>query len=267
MEKLQAALQKARQSRKMGKEVAAPGSERLVSHGVDAHWDALTPFEVPRQHLKKYRVVADQAGAGSTPFDILRTKVLLQLKQNDWKRIAITSPMPNSGKTTMACNLALGLSRQKHLRTMLFDMDLRNPSVNEFFDIRPKYTSGDVLTGQVDFADQCMRFGHNLAVSAAHDPEPDPTRMLMSENASQIINEVESRYQPDVIIFDMPSVMVSDDTLSFLRNADCALIVIRANFTRFSQFDICEREVAQYTNAMGVVLNAYRYGAAGEADN
>ena len=41
----------------------------------------------------------------------------------------ITSPLPRCGKTTTACNLALGLCHQPELRSVLFDFDLRSPSV------------------------------------------------------------------------------------------------------------------------------------------
>ncbi len=64
------------------------------------------------------------------------------------------------------------------------------------------------------------------------------------------------------MIFDLPSVLVNDDTRAFLKNADCALIVIRANSTRYGQFDACEREIAEQTNVLGVVLNAYMNTAA-----
>ncbi|MEL6683475.1 MAG: exopolysaccharide biosynthesis protein, partial [Pseudomonadota bacterium] len=58
--------------------------------------------------------------------------------------------------------------------------------------------------------------------------------------------------------FDMPSILVGDNTRSFLRNVDCALIVARANHTKYDHFDTCEREIAEYTNVLGIVLNAFR---------
>ena len=80
-----------------------------------------------------------------------------------------------------------------------------------------------------------------------------------------MIDRIEARYKPDVMIFDLPSVLVNDDTRAFLKNVDCALIVVRANQTRYSQFDTCEREIAEHTNVLGVVLNAYRHADKGTA--
>ena len=263
MEKLQAALQKARQSRGEAAPATAatagpgPGPAATPESRVDALWAGLQTLEVDDKQLERRRVVTRDAGPSATPFDILRTKVLLLMRQNGWRRLAITSPMPNSGKTTTACNLALGLGRQRDLRSILLDLDLRDPSVNQFFQTEPKQTIGRVLNGDVQFADQAMRIGDNVAVSMARRPETDPTRLLLSEETAETIDKIERDFNPDLMIFDLPSVLVHDDTRAFLKNADCALIVIRANQTRYTHFDNCEREIAEQTNVLGVVLNAY----------
>ena len=51
---------------------------------------------------------------------------------------------------------------------------------------------------------------------------------------------------------------MGDNTRAFLKNVDCALIVARANNTKYGHFDACEREIAEHTNVLGVVLNAFR---------
>jgi len=91
----------------------------------------------------------------------------------------------------------------------------------------------------------------------ARHVEKDPARLLLAEETAEILQDIEATYQPDIMIFDLPSVLVNDDTRAFLKNVDCALIVIRANATRYGQFDTCEREIAEQTNVLGVALNAY----------
>lgn len=267
MEKLQAALSKARKTRE-GQPPDIPVRDRVktskTTRDVNALWEALTPFEVSQEQLELRRVHTRVAGAKATPFDILRTKVLLEMRQHGWRRIAITSPMPSSGKTTTACNLALGLGRQSDLRSIVLDLDLRDPSVADFMDVSPVHGIDDVLTGSVDFADQAMRFGHNVAFSMANVPDADPTRLLLAEETGEAIDQIEDRYKPDIMIFDLPSMLVNDDTRAFLKNVDCALIVARASKTRYGQFDACEKEIAQQTNVLGTVLNAYRYAEPGK---
>ena len=265
MEKLQAALSKARESRVRtsgeGEETRRKRSARPTSRKASTeNWEALTPFEPSEKQLKRNRVVTRAANAAAAPFDVLRTKILLQMRQNGWKKLAITSPMPNCGKTTTACNLALGFGRQRDLRTVLLDLDLRDPSVHDFFNHTPRHGIGDLLAGRVEFKEQALRVGENVAISMARAPEQDPARLLLSEETGEVIDEIDHIYQPDLMIFDLPSVLVNDDTRAFLKNVDCALIVIRAGSTRYGQFDTCEREVAEHTNVAGVVLNAYMSG-------
>lgn len=269
MEKLQAALEKARQNRAEGKTIpprtADAGQGPARPSDVQSLWQNLPQFDVSEEQLESQRIFTREAGTKATPFDILRTKVLLQMRQNGWKRLAITSPMPSSGKTTTACNLALGLGRQKDIHSMVLDLDLRDPSVAEFFNYTPKHSVGEVLTGEVSFAEQAVRFGDNVAFSMAGLPDADPTRLLLAEETATVIDEIEATYKPDIMIFDLPSVLVNDDTRAFLKNVDCALIVVRAGKTRYGQFDTCEREIAEHTNVLGVVLNAYRHAEPGKA--
>lgn len=278
MERLQAALDKARKKRQAGagphgaphgaphggpqdgpnRDVAMSAAQEAEPyHPLEQSWAKLTPFDVPEHVLQRFRVVTRSAGPAAAPFDILRTKMLVQMRQNGWKRLAITSPMPDSGKTTMACNIALGLGRQLEMRSILFDLDLREPSVNTYFDAMPEYGIGELLSGDRNFSEQAVRIGSNVAVSMARRAEKDPSRLLLAEDTAQVLDEIELTYQPDIMIFDLPSVLVNDDTRAFLKNVDCALLVIRANTTRYSHFDASERELADQTNVLGVVLNAY----------
>lgn len=265
MEKLRTAIDKARKSRDRanlssgGKASASSGGRVPPSDPTEDLWKALTPLDVDDKHLVEQRVVTRAARKAATPFDILRTKTLLQMRQNGWTRLAITSPMPSSGKTTTACNLALGLGRQQDLKSILFDLDLRDPSVNSFFQTNPKYSINEMLAGRVTFEQQAHRFGDNVAISMAQGPDLDPTQTLLAEETSEKLDSIVADYEPDVVIFDLPSVLVNDDSRAFLKNADCALIVVRGDSTHYGQFEKCRREVAEHTNVLGVVLNAYRY--------
>lgn len=262
MEKLQAALASAREerSRQTAHHRDRRGPEaRMADASVSNHWLELTPFDPVESRLRTNRVVTSHASSEATPFDVLRTKILLQMRKNNWTRLAITSPMPQSGKTTVACNLALGLGRQRDLRAALFDLDLKDPSIHKFFGHKPPHSPGEVLAGEVSFAEQARRIGSNVAISMGHKLEQDPTRLLLDEATAQRLDEIEAAYRPDVMIFDLPSILSGDNARAFLKNVDCALIVARANATRYGQFDTCEREIAQDTNVVGVVLNAYRY--------
>jgi len=264
MERLQAALERARQSRQDGA-IATPNRtpssdrKRKLTQSAEDLWTALAPFEVNDKYLAKNRIVTRSARKEATPFDILRTKTLLLMRQNGWKRLAITSAMPQSGKTTIACNLALGLSRQRDLRSILFDFDLREPSLRDFFSTKPPHGISAMLDGSVTFDQQAVRYGDNVAVSMAAQAEADPTRLLMAEETAERLDDIQAAYDPDLMVFDLPSVLVNDDTRAFLKNADCALLIVRADMTSYSQLETCKQEIEEHTNLLGVVLNGYRH--------
>lgn len=226
----------------------------------DQRWLALPEAPLDRQNLIHARILSQSASAESTPFDVLRTKVLYQMRQNGWRRLAITSPLPQAGKTTVAVNMALALGRQPELRSMLFDFDLRAPSVATKLGLPKPPSIVPLLRGERDFSDHACRVGDNLALTLSGEPEPDPTRLLMSEATRDTLARVQQDYQPDIMIFDLPSILIGDDARAFLQHVDCALILVRADQTRYGDFDSCEREVGEYTNVLGVVLNGYRHG-------
>lgn len=265
MERLQAALATAREARSNTppNKTVQPRvrTDRSRKSAGDELWESLEEITPKDVDLVDNRIVSSKASKDATPFDILRTKILLQMRQNNWKRLAITSPMPQSGKTTTACNLALGLGRQSELKSILFDFDLRDPSINSVMGHTPEDSVASVLQGHLEFGEQAVRIGKNLAVAMASVPEPDPARILLSEMTEVVLDEIQARYEPDIMIFDLPSVLVNDDTRAVLNSVDCALIISRANSTGYRQFDVCEREIAEHTNVLGVVLNACRYGS------
>jgi protein-tyrosine kinase len=269
MEKLQKALQKAREQRGSAElhppaetaftktaETATGAPEQSASAG--ALWQAMTPFEPTAALLERSRIVTAQAGAASTSYDILRTKILLTMRKNGWKRLAVTSPTPSCGKTTTACNLAIGYARNPDVRLILMEFDLRRPSIAKTLGLPVGPKLSDMLSGQVAFGDQAVRYRSNVAISAAHEVSADPSSVLFNRATHTVLQDIEDRYEPDILMFDLPPLLVSDDTRAVLKDVDCAILVARSGSTTVSQIDTSEREIAEHTNVLGVVLNDCR---------
>lgn len=260
MEKLQNAIEKARQKR--GE--AGPRAPRAKTPAADAPktptiWSALTPLSLDPELLVRNRVVTLTAGQAATSFDILRTKVLLQMREHGWTRLAITSPHVGCGKTTIACNLAIGITRQPDLSAMLFDLDMRRPGVARTLGTTPEHSIREMMEGKTDFGDQAVRVGENLAISMARTPMADPTSLLLDKATAAKLDAIEAAYTPDLMIFDLPPLLTGDDTRAFLKNVDCALLILRAEESKSNQIDTSEKEIAKYTNVLGMVLNSCRH--------
>jgi Mrp family chromosome partitioning ATPase len=75
----------------------------------------------------------------------------------------------------------------------------------------------------------------------------------------KVLKGIEAAYAPNFMIFDLPPLSAGDDNFGFLSHVDAALIVAEAEKTSLTQIDVAERQVAELTNVMGVVLNKCRY--------
>jgi protein-tyrosine kinase len=271
MEKIQAAIAKARAVREGLQEASLIATEAGAvlpsaiavaaadAGGVAAAWAALPSFVPDRARLQEHHVVTLAGGADAASFDGMRTRVLQQMRSNGWRRLAITSPGPASGKSTIALNLAFGLARQTGLKVMLLDLDLRRPSLARTLGLHPEAGFADVLGGNASFELVARGHGQNLAVAVNIAPTPASAELMGNPVVADILGAIEARYAPDLVIFDMPPMLVIDDAIAFLPRVDCALLVAAAETTRIKEIDICEREIAAHTAVMGTVLNKCRY--------
>ena len=74
-----------------------------------------------------------------------------------------------------------------------------------------------------------------------------------------MVDEIEAQFRPDIMIFDTPPLFAGDDTMAFLDQVDCALLIAEAEKSTIEDIDKCEQELAARTNVLGVVLNKCRY--------
>lgn len=228
-----------------------------------AVWQPLATFMPPAKRMARHRIVTFDGGSQKTPeaiaFDMLRTKVLQQMRSNGWKRLAITSPGPSCGKTTIALNLAFSLARQPEIHTIVAEMDMLRPSMAKTLGVSGSSGFSDVIDGTADFADVARRARPNLAFALNYGRTGNSSELLQSSTIGPLLANIEDRYKPDLTIFDMPPMLHSDDMMAFVEQVDCVLLIAGAESTSLGGIDICERDLAAQTNVMGVLLNKCRY--------
>jgi Mrp family chromosome partitioning ATPase len=265
MERIQSAIQKARIARESKAPEAStrsadpqqPGPAPLSDHHLA--WAALDAFQPNAAHLQRGRITTLEPGQLATPFDVMRTRLLKQMRASNWRRLAITSPGPGCGKTMTCLNLAFSLARQTDIRVMVIEVDLRRPSMAKTLGLKAPHAFAEVLAGKAAASDNLVRYGMNLAFGTNHSPVRNSAELLQSGAIVEVLADLEKTYAPDLLIFDMPPMQTGDDAIAFLEKADCALLVAAAGSTTVAQVDHCERDIAAHTNVMGVVLNKCRY--------
>lgn len=265
MERLHAAIEKARRQRQTApsEPLSAPQAGVPATEALNKAWETLLPLDLSAAQARKNRLVAFDGGQDAGPYDLLRTRILQQAQKNSWRRVAIVSPHSECGKTTTVANLVFSFGRQKDLRTLALDFDLRRVGLARVLAQQCRYTMADVLERRVPFSAHGLRHGANVAIGLNAGPVRNPSEVLQNQQTRDVLDEIEATYQPDIVLFDMPPLMSSDDNFGFLKNVDCALILAEADRTTTAQIDLAERQVSELTNVMGVVLNKCRYATEG----
>ena len=255
MERIQSALAKARSARDR-KLQPAGGTGKT---GQTNPWTDLEEVALDQKVLARNLIVAHQPGQAASSFDVMRTNLLRTLRANGWTRVAITSPSPGCGKSTVALNLALSLARLTDTRVLLIELDLRHPSLIDKLGL-PKDQNfiQSIGSGTLDYA-QIKRIGPNLALALNSQALASPAELLSAPRTADLIDAVEQQLRPDVVLFDMSPLLVSDDALAYLDQVDCALMVAAAEESRVSEIEKCGAELGKRTQVLGVVLNKCRY--------
>lgn len=268
MERLQAAIIKAREKQKGGRGSAARAPGQAGNEQPNPPlWDEIPHAELQDRVLRRNRIVSMRSDPEATPFDMLRTRTLRTMQEHGWRRLAITSPTPACGKSTISLNLSFSIARQTNTRAIAMEIDMRNPSQNRLLGIgrndSNKGSVGDVLAGRASFGDLAFRGGDDLAFLTNSAPVRNASDILLDNGIEQVLAGIEADYEPNTVIFDMPPVLVNDDTMAFMQHVDCVLIVAAAGRSTIDEIDRCERELASQTNVLGVVLNKCEFNEGG----
>lgn len=266
MDHIRTAIEQARKEREINKQkrdnpFTTPQqlSPDEAKFALEQLWQKLPSHDINPKRLLRNRVMTYEANAAATPFDVMRTNLLHEMRSNKWRRVAVTSPGSRCGKTTISLNLAFSLARQRDIRVMVIELDLRRPAIARILNMRHETNFASVLSVQTKVNDAIQRVGDNLAFAVPQSSNESPAELLQSVHAAHVIDAIEQRYQPDIMIFDMPPMLVADDTIAFTDQIDCMLLVGAAETTTMDEIHRCKQDLEARTNLLGVVLNKCRY--------
>lgn len=154
-------------------------------------------------------------------YKILRTNLLYV---DDLAVIAVTSSMPNEGKTITAFNLARSFA-EAGKKVVIVDCDLRKSSLKNYLTISGRIPGlSEVLTKQTTNI-ICQTDIENLYLIMSGKKPPNPSEILSSERFKQLIESLKKTF--DYVIIDTPPVSVAGDASIVGRFADGVLMVVR----------------------------------------
>jgi capsular exopolysaccharide synthesis family protein len=146
--------------------------------------------------------------------------------QGGIRSIACLSGLPEAGTTSFISNLADSLA-MGGLKVLVIDANFRRSHLAAAMGTEPDAVGlGDVLRGQTTLADAIRPAGGDVDILAAGTPESRVFEMLSTPKLDAVISEASSRY--DMVLVDVPPVVVAGDALAVANKVDGTIIVVRA---------------------------------------
>jgi capsular exopolysaccharide synthesis family protein len=183
----------------------------------------------------------------------LRTHVLHRSQRQKLQSIVVASINPSEGKSITAMNLSWMLAQTDGVRALIIDSDLRMPSLADYLGIETDRGLSDVLAGTCALSDAIVRLEPSgLHILPGGEARTDVAELISGNKFKDIL--VEAREMFDYIIIDAPPLGIFTDATVLINHADGAMLVVRANRTRYG---VLERilEPLPKDRLLGVVLN------------
>jgi len=261
MERIKQALELARQERiknggKVTGSIAKPAKNQQSVESQEIKYTNTRMVPMPVHELREKRIITEQKNSISDAYRILRTQVLQRLNEKNWNTLAITSPGSGAGKSLTAINLAMSLAREVDNTVLLIDANLRSPKLDKYFDFHTEYGLSDYLLQDMPLQDMLVNPEgvSRFVVLPAGRPIANSSEMLSSPKMQRLVEEVKHRYPSRIVIFDLPPLLESSDTLAFIPNADATLVVIEEGKTQEAELKQAF-ELLQGNEVIGTVLN------------
>lgn len=213
-------------------------------------------INVPDEVLRRNRILVDKGvDAISAAYKILRTQVLLRMRQNGWNTLAITSARPGEGKTLTSINLAIALARELNNTVLLVDLDLRNPSIHRYFEFEPELGISDFLITGAPIQEMLVNPGiERLVILPGKHRIDNSSEMLSSPDMLGLVSEIRGRYPRRLVLFDMPPLLSTDDVMLFGPYVDSVLLVVGHGKTKKKELSSMA-EMLSGINLLGTVIN------------
>lgn len=199
-------------------------------------------------------LVERQMSAFTESLRVARTSIVYGNAHGKNQIIAVTSALPNEGKTTVSLCLARAsaLSQQK---VLIIDCDLRRRSLKEVLDFEPEIGLLQVLAGEADwrqaiFLDEASGM-HVLPLRESRFISED---IFGSGEMSKLLGDLRNHY--DLILLDCAPVLAVAETRVVASLADSTVIVARWEKTPVKAVRTTLQQLSSTRdNVLGVILN------------
>ncbi len=183
----------------------------------------------------------------------LRTHVLHKSQRQKLQAIVVASVNPSEGKSVTALNLSWLLAQTDGVKCLIIDSDLRMPSLADYLGIETDKGLSHILAEEATLAESIVRLEPaGLHILPGGDARGDVAELISGPKFKQILREARDMF--DYVIIDAPPLGIFTDATVLINHADGAMLVVRANRTRYSVLDRLLEPIPK-DRLLGVVLN------------
>ena len=189
-------------------------------------------------------------------YQLLRTQILQRLEENHWNTLAVTSPCASEGRTLTAINLAISMAREIDYTVVLVDANLRHSVLLDYLGVPERRGLGNYLTEDILIEELLIQpyYLEDLVVLPGGQAVENSAELLNSSKMTRLVSDMKSATDKCIIIFDVPPVLGTAETLAFSAQVDAALLVIEDGVT--NRKDVARAvDLLSNTNVVGTVLN------------
>ena len=158
-------------------------------------------------------------------FRVIRTRIEFIAKRKTNIMVLNTSTESGDGKTYFSINLAAVYSMASK-KTILVDMDIRKPSINQRFNIIQPNGVTNYLIGQCSLDEIILHLPKiDFDILPAGSIPPNPGELIRSDKLVEMFNELRKRY--DYIVVDTSPIGMVTDAYSLAQISDVNLFIVR----------------------------------------
>lgn len=225
---------------------------------MQTHFPEALLGQIPEEKFQQGRALLradDDRQALLESFRTLRSSIIfLPVEGKRPKTIAVTSALPDEGKTTVASNLAITLAFSG-AKTLIVDADLRRGQVSRVFGATDCNGFSSILLQKKPWKDCIYETStENLFILPCGPALQHTSEHLLGKVTDQFLQTAYSQF--DYVILDSPPVIILDDTLCLAPKIDATLFVVRFNTSSVrSSRRALELLHNRQVNVIGLVCN------------
>ena len=174
-------------------------------------------------------------------------------RESQQKAVAVTSSVPQEGKSSVSANLAVARA-QCGQRVLLVDADMRRPTQHHVWDISNQVGLSNVLRHEMRWEEGIQNVMPNLDVLTAGTIPDNPISLLDSSFMEAFVDNVSQHY--DQIIFDTPPLTGIADTKIIGKLVDGLLFVVRPGVADYGSATAAKKLInSTGLKVLGVIVN------------